>query len=125
MSENMRQNLLWRAGRPDMNLNIRHGTQSLIGTFNVHTGKVTASCGDTRKAQDLINHLEQVATEYKDAKKIIIIWDNLNIHKDGKDNRWTEFNKRHHNKFEFIYTPLHASWVNQVEVFFLFCTKPV
>jgi transposase len=62
--------------------------------------------------------MEQVAAEYKDAKKIIIIWDNLNIHKDGKDNRWIEFNKKHDNKFEFIYTPLHASWVNQVEVFF-------
>ncbi len=97
---------------------IRHGTQSLIGSFNVHSSKVTATCGNTRKAQDLLDHMEQVAIEYKEAKKIIIIWDNLNIHKDGTDKRWTEFNKRHANKFEFIYTPLHASWVNQVEVFF-------
>ncbi len=47
-----------------------------------------------------------------------MIWDNLNTHKEGPDHRWTAFNARHGNKFEFHYTPLHASWVNQVEIFF-------
>ena len=44
--------------------------------------------------------------------------DNLNIHFDGADQRWTRFNQRQGHRFHFHYTPLHASWVNQVEVFF-------
>jgi len=43
------------------------------------------------------------------------VWDNLNIHKGP---RWQEFNARHGNHFHFVHTPKHASWVNQVEVWF-------
>ena len=101
----------------------RHGTQSLFAAFNTQTGKVTARCNDTRTAEDLLKFMEEVAGEYQDAEKIIIIWDNLNIHLDGPLRRWTEFNQRHGNKFEFHYTPFHASWVNQVEIFFSILQK--
>lgn len=97
---------------------IRHGTQSLLAALNIRTGKVTAQCGPTRKAEDLLEFLEDVADEYVDAKRIVIIWDNLNIHHDGPDERWTHFNAWHGGKFTFVYTPLHASWVNQIEIFF-------
>ena len=46
---------------------------------------------------------------------IHIIWDNLNIH---HGQRWVEFNARHGSRFHFHYTPLHASWVNQIEIWF-------
>ena len=49
---------------------------------------------------------------------VYIVGDNLNIHYDGKAERWTRFNQRHGNRFVFVYTPKHASWVNQVEIFF-------
>ena len=101
----------------------RHGTQSLFAAFNTQTGKVTAWCNGTRTADDLLRFMEAVAGKYQDAKKIIIIWDNLNTHMDGPSKRWTEFNKRHGNKFEFHYTPIHASWVNQVEIFFSILQK--
>jgi transposase len=102
---------------------IRHGTQSLLAGFNIIDGRVTAECLPTRKAEDLIEFMEKLALEYKDEKKIHIIWDNLNIHKDGANGRWTEFNERHNNKFHFHYTPIHASWVNQVEIFFSILQK--
>ena len=47
-----------------------------------------------------------------------VIWDCLNIHFDGTEQRWTAFNARHGERFVFHYTPKHASWVNQVELFF-------
>ena len=28
------------------------------------------------------------------------------------------FNRKHGGRFRFVYTPLHASWVNQVEIWF-------
>jgi transposase len=97
---------------------IRHGTQSLIASFDIKTGKVIAQCGDTRTASDLLAFMEKVAIEYASENKIHVIWDNLNIHKDGANERWIEFNRKHKEKFEFHYTPKHASWVNQIEIFF-------
>jgi hypothetical protein len=32
--------------------------------------------------------------------------------------RWTAFNARHGNRFRFVYTPKHASWLNQIEIWF-------
>ena len=95
----------------------RHGTQSLFCAFDVHTGQVVDSCNDRRTAQDLVLFMEKVATHYPQGK-VHIIWDNLNIHFDGPANRWSEFNRRHGDRFIFHYTPKHASWVNQVELFF-------
>jgi transposase len=95
----------------------RHGTQTLIAGFVVHTGQVLAACGDTRTASDLVTFMEGVAARFPD-QPVHVIWDNLNIHYDGKDTRWTKFNELHGQRFFFHYTPKHASWVNQVELFF-------
>ena len=51
-------------------------------------------------------------------QRLVIIWDNLNIHHDGPDDRWTRFNAERSGHFEFVYTPIHASWVNQIEQWF-------
>ena len=115
-----------RAGRFEFEYT-RHGTTSLIGSLAVHTGEVVARCGATRTAGDLIAFMEDIAAHYSPQKynKIVIIWDNLNIHHEGADARWTTFNARHGNRFEFHYTPLHASWVNQVEIFFSILRRAV
>lgn len=96
---------------------IRHGTQSLFCSFEVHRGRIVDSCGQTRTAGDLKRFMNRIAREYPTGT-VHIIWDNLNIHYDGKEERWTKFNRRHGNRFVFHYTPKHASWVNQVELFF-------
>ena len=96
---------------------MRHGTQSLFCAFDVHTGRVVESCDDRRRAQDLVRFMEKVAAHYPKGK-VHIIWDNLNIHYDGPVARWSDFNRRHGDRFILHYTPKHASWVNQVELFF-------
>jgi transposase len=93
---------------------IRHGTRSLLATMNVHTGEVLADCGPTRTGEDLERHMERVATRWPSGD-IHVVLDNLNIH---KGERWKRFNERHGGRFHFHYTPLHASWVNQIELFF-------
>ena len=95
----------------------RHGTQAVIAAFDVRTGKVVATCGATRKGKDLLRFMRKVAAEYPEGT-VHIIWDNLNIHYDGPTQRWSRFNRRHGGRFVFHYTPKHASWVNQVEMFF-------
>jgi transposase len=106
-----------KAGRIEYEY-IRHGTLSLLASFNIITGAVYAECRARRTADDLLDFMEHLAAQNQDARRIIVIWDNLNTHKEGPDHRWTAFNARHGNTFEFHYTPWHASWVNQVEIFF-------
>lgn len=93
---------------------IRHGTQSLLATINVHTGEVIADCGPTRTGDDMERHFERLAQRYPDVD-VHVVLDNLNIH---HGERWVRFNERHGGRFHFHYTPLHASWVNQIELFF-------
>ena len=114
---------LGRAGRYEYEYK-RNGTCTLFAAFNTQTGHVFAEVSKKRKAEDLLRFMEKLAKQYpKD--EIHIIWDNLNIHYDGPDKRWTQFNERHGNRFHFHYTPLHASWVNQVELFFARVQKRV
>jgi len=96
---------------------IRHGTQVLIAAMNVRTGEVFGQVGDKRGAAELVDFMEEIAKRFP-IGKVIVIWDNLNIHYDGRDDRWTLFNKRHGGRFEFVYTPKHASWLNQIEIWF-------
>jgi transposase len=58
--------------------------------------------------------MDEVAA-YCPTQRIDVVWDNLNIHSGA---RWCEFNARHGERFSFHYTPIHASWVNQVELWF-------
>ncbi len=95
----------------------RNGTCTLFAAFNTQTGHVFAEVSKKRKAKDLLRFMRKLAKQYPTGH-VHIIWDNLNIHYDGPDKRWTKFNKRQRGRFHFHFTPLHASWVNQVELFF-------
>lgn len=105
-----------REGRREFEY-VRHGTRTVVAALDVSTGQVFAQCRKRRTAKDLVQFMETLARRYPD-REIYVIWDNLNIHFDGKQNRWTRFNERHGNRFHFVYTPLHASWVNQIELWF-------
>ena len=96
---------------------IRNGTCCLLGAFDTQTGKVFGRVVPHRTAEELVEFMEMLALRYPTGD-VYIIWDNLNTHKDGPVKRWTEFNARHGGRFHFIYTPIHASWMNQVEVWF-------
>ena len=95
----------------------RHGTQCLLAAFNVKTGKVLAKVVPHRSAKALVSFMNEVAHAYPN-KQVYVVWDNLNTHYNGADKRWSEFNERHGHRFKFVYTPIHASWMNQVEIWF-------
>lgn len=109
-----------RSGRREFEY-IRHGTRTLFAAFDPHTGAVFGECSVQRKAEDLMRFMERVAKEHPTGT-VTIIWDNLNIH---HGDRWAEFNQRHGGRFRFLYTPLHASWVNQVEIWFSILARRV
>ena len=122
----------------------RHGTQCLIANFEVATGKIVSpTIGDTRKEEDFVAHIKNtVATSPHD--KWIFIVDQLNTHKSsslveyvahacgytqplgekGKSGILKDMESRAiflsdaRHAIQFVYTPKHASWLNQVEVWF-------
>lgn len=96
---------------------VRHGTAALLAGFRVDTGEVFGVVQPNRKADTLVHFMDGLAARWPD-QDIVVVWDNLNIHYDGPTHRWTEFNARHGGRFSFVYTPIHASWMNQVEVWF-------
>lgn len=112
-----------RARRKDCDY-IRNGTRALIAAFNPHSGDVFAHIGPTRKADDLMAFMEDIALRHPTGD-VHIVWDNLNTHHNGPSNRWIAFNARHGGRFHFHHTPLHASWVNQVESWFAILQKRV
>jgi transposase len=95
----------------------RGGVLALLAAFNVATGNVFAQCSEHRGAADLLTFMEALAERHPHGT-VYIIWDNLDIHRDGKDGRWKAFNARHGGRFRFVFTPKHASWLNQVEIWF-------
>jgi transposase len=96
---------------------VRHGTQALLAAFDVQTGRVFGRVVPHRNAAALVAFMNELARRYQN-KKVYVVWDNLNIHYNGADARWTRFNRRHGKRFRFVYTPIHASWMNQIEVWF-------
>jgi transposase len=94
---------------------IRHGTQALTAALDVHSGRVLGRCTDRRTQDDLVAFMEDVARAYPKGA-VHVIWDNLNTHRAQAV--WEDFNARHGKRFAFHFTPLHASWVNQIELLF-------
>ena len=109
-----------KAGRREFEYR-RHGTRTLFAAFNPHTGEVIGECSVQRKADDLMRFMERIARRYPTGN-LTIVWDNLNIHRGPA---WDTFNQRHRGRFRFLYTPLHASWVNQVEIWFSLLARRV
>jgi len=95
----------------------RHGTCALLGAFDVQTGKVVADVVPRRTADATVEFMDRVAATYPD-QTVYVVWDNLNTHYDGPSQRWTRFNEAHGGRFRFVYTPIHASWLNQIEIWF-------
>lgn len=90
----------------------RHGTTTLFAALNVLTGTVTGMHAQRRRREDFLAFMNEVVADYPD-QEIHVVLDNLNTHKPKHD-AWLA---RHPN-VHFHFTPTHASWLNQVEVWF-------
>ena len=90
----------------------RCGTSTLFTALNVATGEVKAGHYHRRRRVEFLDFMNQVIADYPD-QDIHVILDNLNTHKP-KEDRWL----RQHPRVHFHFIPTHASWLNQVEIWF-------
>jgi transposase len=103
---------------------VRHGALALLAGLDVHTGRVFASTPKTTGIVPFMGLAGQVMKrpEYKSAPRVFVIVDN------GSDHRGQAAVKRlaaAHPNAIMIHTPVHASWLNQVEIFFSIIQKKV
>ena len=90
----------------------RHGTTTLFAALDVATGLVRTGHYQRRRRIEFLDFMNRVVAEHA-GREIHVILDNLNTHKPKHD-RWLARHKNVH----FHFTPTHASWLNQVEVWF-------
>jgi transposase len=94
---------------------IRHGTCCLLAALEVHTGRVFARTFPRRRREEFIAFLDLLHTEVPPGQVIHLVLDNLNIHGGPHVEAW----KAHHpGRAVFHFLPFHASWLNQIELWF-------
>jgi transposase len=129
----------------------RHGTQCLIGNFDVVTGKVVEpTVQPTRTEEDFARHIERAVATDPEATWIFVC-DNLTTHcseslvryvaetcgieqslgKKGKSGILESVETRKAflqdsgHRIRFVYVPKHTSWLNQIEIWFSILVRRV
>ena len=90
----------------------RHGTTTLFAALELATGLVKGDHYKRRRRMEFLDFMNGIVAEHP-GREIHVILDNLNPHKPKRD-RWLARHKNVH----FHFTPTHASWMNQVEIWF-------
>jgi len=103
---------------------VRHGALALLAALDVHTGKVFAATPEATGIAPFMDLIGQVMKrhEYKAAARVFVIVDN------GSDHRGQAAAARLRDAYPnaiMIHTPVHASWLNQVEIVFSVIQKKV
>lgn len=90
----------------------RHGTSTLFAALETATGQVVAGHYQRRRRIEFLDFMNRIVRSNAD-REIHVIIDNLSTHKPKRD-LWLA----RHKNVRFHYIPTHASWMNQVEVWF-------
>ncbi len=93
----------------------RLGTVSLLAGLDLHTGRVTEIVRDRHASSDFIALLMKLDAGYPPQIRIRILLDNHSAHISKETRAYLSL---HPQRFEFVFTPKHGSWLNIVETLF-------
>jgi len=81
-------------------------------------GKRLLKITERKTKKDWADFIKDIAKKYPKAEKITLVMDNLNTHKPGSlyEVFSPEKAKEIWDRFEFVYTPKHGSWLNMAEI---------
>lgn len=93
----------------------RLGTVSLLAGIDLHDGRVIALVKERHRSLEFTEFLGLLHQQYHESWRIRIILDNHSAHISKETMQWL---KQYPQRFEFVFTPKHGSWLNLIEVFF-------
>ena len=98
--------------------NRRVGTCNIFMALEPLTGEGMSQVTQRRTKTDWARFLARIAERYCKARKLTLVMDNLNTHRSGAlyETYRPDQAKALRDRFEFVYTPKHGSWLNVAEV---------
>ena len=93
----------------------RHGTLSILASLDLHDGHVVARVEPRHRSREFVALLQDLDAHYPREVTIRIILDNHSSH-ISKETR--AYLATRPNRFQYVHTPKHGSWLNLVETLF-------
>ena len=90
----------------------RLGTVSLLAGLDLHSGRIVETVSDTHKSADFIAFLQKLDAAYPEHPKIRLVLDNHSAHISKETRSYLETTPQ---RFVFVFTPTHGSWLNLIE----------
>ena len=100
---------------------VRRGTLSLLAGIDLLTGDAIPLISKSHKSSDFIEFLKILDAKYPEGDTIQLILDNHSAHKSKETQQYLATLPE--DRFVFVFTPTHASWLNMIESFFIKMTK--
>ena len=93
----------------------RLGTCSILAALDLHSGRVTARVERRHRSREFILLLKDLDQFYPDQCTIRLILDNHSAHISKETKAYLATRP---NRFKYVHTPTHGSWLNIVETLF-------
>jgi len=90
----------------------RLGTVSLLAGLDLHSGRIIETVSETHTSADFIAFLKKLDGAYPDRHKIRLVLDNHSAHTSKETRNYLETMPQ---RFVFVFTPTHGSWLNLIE----------
>ena len=93
----------------------RFGTLSVLAALDLHTGEIIANVERRHRSREFIALLKRLDEHYPKDAVIRIVLDNHSSHVSQETR---DYLATRPGRFQYVHTPVHASWLNLVEVAF-------